>query len=82
MNASKTELISTVNQVQRIRIANAPPLSKNEHHLHGKSLQLVYFRGMSWTSEQCNKCPERGKKCNNCGIENQFAKVCRKPKDP
>ena len=23
-----------------------------------------------------------GKRCNNCGIENHFAKVCRKPKDP
>ena len=23
-----------------------------------------------------------GKSCNNCGIENHFAKVCRKPKEP
>ena len=29
-----------------------------------------------------NRCPARGKKCNNSGIENQFAKVCRKPIDP
>ena len=26
--------------------------------------------------------PLGGKRCNNCGIENHFAKVCRKPKDP
>ena len=33
---------------------------------------------MHWTSEHHNKCPARGKKCNNCGIENHFAKVCEK----
>ena len=37
---------------------------------------------MNWTAEHRNRCPARGKKCNNCGIENHFAKVCRKPKDP
>ena len=37
---------------------------------------------MIWTPEHRNRCPARGKKCNNCGIENHFAKVCRKPKDP
>ena len=37
---------------------------------------------MNWTPERRNKCPARGKKCNNCGIENHFAEVCRKPKDP
>ena len=35
---------------------------------------------MNWTSEHRNKCPARGKKCNNSGIENHFAKVCRKTK--
>ena len=37
---------------------------------------------MSRTPEHRNRCPARGKKYNNCGIENHFAKVCRKPKDP
>ena len=40
------------------------------------------FCGMRWTSEHRNKCPARGKKYNNCNIENHFAKICRKPKDP
>ena len=35
---------------------------------------------MNWTSEHRNRCPARGKKCNNCGIDNHFAKVCRNPK--
>ena len=37
---------------------------------------------MNWTSEHRNRCLARGKKSNNCGIENHFTKVCRKPKDP
>ena len=40
-----------------------------------------HFCGMSWTPEHRNRFRARGKKCNNCGIENHFAKVCRKPKD-
>ena len=32
-------------------------------------------------SEHRNRCPALGKKCINCGIENHFAKVCRKSKD-
>ena len=37
---------------------------------------------MNLTPEHRNRCPARGKKCNNCGNENHFAEVCRKPKDP
>ena len=81
MNASKTEPQSTVNQVQRTRIANATPFS-NMNTTARKKPTTCHFCGSNWTSEHCNKCPARGKRCNNCGIENYFAKVCRKPKDP
>ena len=81
MNASKTESHSTVNQVQRMRIANATPFS-NMNTTARKKPTTCHFCGSSWTSDHCNKCPARGKRCNNCGIENHFAKVCRKPKDP
>ena len=47
-----------------------------------KKSTACHFCGLSWISEHSNKCPARGKKCNNCGIENHFAKVCRKPADP
>ena len=81
VNASKTELNSTVNQVHRMRIANAT-LFSNMNISARRKPTTCQFCGMSWTSEHCNKCHERGKKCNNCGIENHFAKVCQKPKDP
>ena len=80
MNASKTELNSTVNQVQRMRIANATPFSTMNTTARKKPT-ICHFCGMSWTPEHRNRCPARGKKCNNCGIENHLAKVCRKPKD-
>ena len=81
MNANKTELNSTVNQVQRMRIANTTPFSSLNTTARKKPI-TCHFCGMSWTPEHRNRCPARGKKCNNCGIENHFAKVCRKPKDP
>ena len=81
MNANKAELHSTVNQKQRMRIANATPFSTMKTTARKKPT-TCHFCGSSWTPEHRNKCPARGKRCNNCGIENHFAKVCRKPKDP
>ena len=81
MNANKAELHSTVNQVQRMRIANATPFSTMNTTARKKPTTCHFFWS-SWTPEHRNKCPARGKRCNNCGIENHFAKVCRKPKDP
>ena len=80
MNANKTELHSTFNRVQRMRIANATPFSTMNTTARKKPTNCHFF-GMSWTPEHCNRCLARGKKCNNCGIENHFAKDCRKPKD-
>ena len=79
MNASKTELNSTVNQVQRMRIANATTFSTMNTTARKKP-KTCHFCGMSWNPEHRNRWPARGKKCNNCAIENPFAKVCRKPK--
>ena len=81
MNANKAELHSTVNQVQRMRIANATPFSTMNTTARKKPT-TCHFCGSSWTPEHRNKCPARGKRCNNCGIENHFAKVYRKIKDP
>ena len=36
--------------------------------------------GYGWTPSHRQNCPARGKSCKNCGITNQFAKVCRKSK--
>ena len=36
--------------------------------------------GQTWQPNQKNNCIALWKKCNNCGIMNHFAKMCRKPK--
>ena len=81
MNGSKSELNSTVNQVQWMRTPNVIPYS-NMNSSARKKPTICHFCERSWTLEHRNKCPARGTKCNNCGIGNQFEKVCRKPKDP
>ena len=63
-----------------MRIANTTPFFTMKTTAR-KRPTICHFCGMSWTPEHRNRCPARGKKCNNCCIENHFAKVCRKPKD-
>ena len=35
-----------------------------------------------WSATLRQNCLTRGKNCKNCGLANQFANVCRKPKHP
>ena len=37
--------------------------------------------GGNWLPRHCDKCIPKGKTCNNCGLMNHFAKVCRKQKN-
>ena len=48
MNAGKSELNSTVNKVQRMRIANATPYS-NMISTARKKPTTCHFCGLSWT---------------------------------
>ena len=36
--------------------------------------------GLTWSANYKVKCIARGKTCNNCGLQNHFSRVCRKPK--
>ena len=36
--------------------------------------------GLTWSSNHKDKCIAKGKTCNNCGLQNHFSRVCRKPK--
>ena len=38
--------------------------------------------GYAWSASHRQNCPVHGKNCKNCGINNHFAKVCRKPVIP
>ena len=34
--------------------------------------------GQVWTTTHRQVCPAMGKKCNHCGLQNNFAKICRR----
>ena len=36
--------------------------------------------GLTWSANHKDKCIAKSKKCNNCGLQNHFSRVCRKPK--
>ena len=42
--------------------------------------QLCRNYGLTWSANHKFKCIARGKTCNNCGLQNHFSRVCRKPK--
>ena len=44
------------------------------------SNQLCRNCGLIWSANHRDKCIARGKTCNNCGLQNHFSRVCRKPK--
>ena len=79
MNAIKSERNSTVNHVQRMGIANATPLS-NMNTTARKKPTTCHFCGMNWTSEHRNKCPARGKKCNNCALKITSQRSAKNPR--
>ena len=41
--------------------------------------QLCRNCGLTWSANHKVKCIARGKTCNNCGLQNHFLRVCRKP---
>ena len=42
--------------------------------------QLCRKCGLTWSANHKVKCIARCKTCNNCGLQNHFSRVCRKPK--
>ena len=45
-----------------------------------KSNQRCRNCGLTWSSNHKDKCIAKRKTCNNCGLQNHFSLVCRKPK--
>ena len=42
--------------------------------------QLCRNCGLTWSENHKDKCIAKGKTSNNCGLQNHFSRVCRKPK--
>ena len=72
---------STVNAIQSFnRFRGAGPRGSPSGRVAVNRAAIVQCRGFGqvWTTTQRQVCPALGKKCNNCGLLNHFAKLCRK----
>ena len=83
-----TNLVNAVNNLQtRNRNANYQPTRKYFTRYPTVPQNYQYNSicancGQLWSHNHRQICPANGKKCNNCGITEYFAKKCGKPKKP
>ena len=77
---NKTPIPASVNAIQ---FPNNPRSSKwsfsnNFQKSNNRSLLFCSIFGGNWLQNHREKCIAKGKTCNNCGLLNHFAKVCRR----
>ena len=70
LQISNTQPASHVN-------ANQRPTTSNSTR---QSNQLCRNCGLIWSANHKDNCIAKGHTCNNCGLQNHFSRVCRKPK--
>ena len=71
---------SHVNEVTSQRPFRQPSQRPQTSSSTRRSNQLCRNCGLTWSANHKDKCIARGKICNNCGLQNHFSRVCRKPK--
>ena len=70
---------STVNVIQhfnRFRGAGVRGNQSSRALVNRASVGQCRACGQVWTTTHRQVCPAMGKKCNHCGLQNHFAKVC------
>ena len=72
--------------VNAIQFLSNPPsarmyFSNNSQKPNCRPPLYCSIGGGNWLPNHRNKCNAKGKFCNNCGLMNHFAKVCRKQKN-
>ena len=69
-----------VNAIIPQRTFRPPNQRPNTSSITRSPNQLCRNCGLTWSTNHRVKCIARGKTCNNCGLQNHFSRVCRKPK--
>ena len=69
--------VNAVTSQRSFRQPNQRPTTSSFSRL---SNQLCTNCGLRWSANHKGKCIARGKTCINCGLQNHFSRVCRKPK--
>ena len=75
-NTQPTSHVNAIIQQRPFRQPNQRPTTSTPAR---QSNQLCRNCGLTWSANYKDKCIARGKTCNNCGLQNHFSRVCRKP---
>ena len=80
---SKILIPANVNTVRFPNSSQTPSWSNPNNFQRQNNSSTLYCSncGGIWLPNHRNKCIAKGKTCNNCGLLNHFAKVCRKQKN-
>ena len=70
--------VNTVHQFNRFRGAGVRGPQSSRTVTNRASIGQCRGCGQVWTPTHRQVCPAMGKKCNHCGLQNHFAKICRR----
>ena len=77
-NSATGSAINAIQSFSRFRGANTRGNQSSRTTLNPAAIDQCRGCGQNWTPTHRQVCPARGKKFNQCGLLNHFAKVCRK----
>ena len=77
-NGATGSTVNTVPQFNRFRGAGVRGPQSSRTVTNRASIGQCRGCGQVWTPTHRQVCPAMGKKCNHCGLQNHFAKVCRR----
>ena len=77
-NGATGSTVNTVHQFNRFPGAGVRGPQSSRTVTNRASIGQCRGCGQAWTPTHCHVCPAMGKKCNHCGLQNHFAKVCRR----
>ena len=80
LQISNTQPASHVNAIIPQRSFPQPNQRPTTSTPTRQSNQLYRNCALTWSANHRDKFIAKGKKCNNCGLQNHFLQVCRKPK--
>ena len=77
-NGATGSTVNTIHQFNRFRGAGERGNQSSRAVTNRASVGQCRGCGQIWTPTHRPVCPAMGKKCNHCGLQNHFAKVCRR----
>ena len=77
-NGATGSTVNAIQQFNRFRGAGVRATQSSRAVTNRASVGQCRGCGQIWTPTHRQVCPAMGKKCNHCGLQNHFAKVCRR----